>query len=671
MLYEKIEFPAGVPLKFCILEVEEYPYHMQNDVLEIIFMLEGTIELTVVNNVLQMAEGDIYICSPNELHRLCACDQARGIVMLIYIDLAQYKAEFPDIDTYQFANSALENNRTGIQILGNYLKKQIPKLLDERETAWTNVKEIGDKILRILIKEFQCYYLVKFYPEFNPIYKDNEIQLKRIRRIIDHIYRNYNKPIMIKDVADMEHISTYHLTYILKNGCGMGFRMFLNMARVEQSAAIILDSGKGLQTIAYECGFSKYQYFSESFEKVFRMTPRQYRQRYQDCTIAVKERRVRELDGAELETLIRKFCAKSQEIRLDLSRKYPERPFCKPAGVNLGARYDHIMGLPALRKLREEVSIQWVGIEGAFLRRCRNDLRAMRCLLSDFWALGVSVLVCLSGGDSVPGVRSFLELLNGLRPESAGRVSFRVAAREREGKAETIGELIAAFGYPVEYTPPDPEPERNPIHSSGYMPCYLLQSLARGERTCVDRIALMDEQGAADCGGLALLTDTGLEKPVYHLLCLLERMGDALIEQGETYFVTRTAGKADFQVLVYYYDDCFDALFQDAVKAAEHATFIDMVAKDCDSNREVSLHVGSIWGKYALRRYRLTAEDYLSRYRDTPFLDFRNLSEETLRVLNHSLAPEVTLSMLEANGTFSIDCKLDPFEMILFSFEKL
>ena len=156
---------------------------------------------------------------------------------------------------------------------------------------------MGEKILNTLIKEFQCYYLGSGFPEFNNAYKGNELQLRRIRRITDYIYRNYNKPIRIEDVAAMEHISANHLTNILKNGCGVGFRTFLNMARVEKSAAMLLEGGKGLQTIAYECGFSKYKYFSDSFEKSFRTTPQQYRRRYQSRTIAVQAYSCRALEG--------------------------------------------------------------------------------------------------------------------------------------------------------------------------------------------------------------------------------------------------------------------------------------------------------------------------------------------------------------------------------------
>ena len=129
MLYETIAFPDNAPLQCSIVEVEEYPFHMHDDVLEIMFALEGSFELTVVNNVLDMKAGDIYVSCPRELHRLCAYPHTRGTVMLLHINVEAYRAEFPDLRTYQFANSALENNTAGIQMLGSYLKKQLPRLL--------------------------------------------------------------------------------------------------------------------------------------------------------------------------------------------------------------------------------------------------------------------------------------------------------------------------------------------------------------------------------------------------------------------------------------------------------------------------------------------------------------------------------------------------------------
>ena len=57
MLYETIAFPDNAPLQCSIVEVEEYPFHMHDDVLEIMFALEGSFELTVVKLLARTHRG--------------------------------------------------------------------------------------------------------------------------------------------------------------------------------------------------------------------------------------------------------------------------------------------------------------------------------------------------------------------------------------------------------------------------------------------------------------------------------------------------------------------------------------------------------------------------------------------------------------------------------------
>lgn len=673
MLLDKIEFPDNAPLRLSVVQVEAYPFHIHSDVFEIIFVLEGDLELTVVNSVLPMATGDIYISSPNELHRLNAYADTPVLVLLIHINLAAYKAEFPEIDSYQFANTAVTKNNTGMKILGDFLKKQMPRLLDGSEAARAGYYEFGEKILKILIQEFQCYYLGKGYPEFNNVYQANELQLKRIRRVIDYIYKNYSNPIKIEDVAELEHISPYHLTYILKNGSGVGFRTFLNMARAEKSATFLLENEKSPQAIAYECGFSKYKYFSDSFERVFRTTPQQYRKTHCGHTIAVQDGRMTSLVGAELEAFLKKYCSRFEEISLDLHREYPLTPLDKPRCINLsGASYTHITDFPVLRACRGELTFDRLGVDVSFLRAYRHNPKMLGYILADFQALRLSLCVRLGPRDRLQDVKACLELLRGLRRDD-GQVEFLLPP-QREAhttNAAMLRKLIETYGVLVSAAEGGPALQKNPIHASGYMPCFLLHTLAWRKGPYIDQIALLNEHGPRGSDGLSLMSAGGLKTPVYHLLYLLERMGTALIAQGDMYFITRTPGTEDFQILAYYYDECFDSLFQDVSEAAEHATFIDLMARDCESNREVTLHINHIAGNYALRRYQLTSEDYRSKYRETPPHTLDGLSDETLRVLNETLSPKLALNMLELNGSYDIEFKLNPFELILFAFEKI
>jgi len=672
MLYDRIEFAPNRPLKLRVVDVADYPFHMHKNVLEIIFTLEGMFELTVVNNIIRMSTGDIYISSPNELHRLRSYqDTSHSLILLIHIDLNAYKAVFPQIDTYQFANSALEKNRAGMEILGSYLKKQLHRLLTPSDAEEAGFYEVGEKILRILIGEFQCYYLGKGYPEFNRIYLDNEVQLNRIRRIIDYIYKNYDKPIKIEDVAEMEHISPYHLTHIMKNGSGASFRTFLNMARVEKSATLLLENEKSLQAIACECGFSKYRYFSESFERVFRMTPQQYRQAYCGHTIAVRRGSERTLGGPELERFLKKYCGREEEVRLDLNKDYPPALFCRFKCVNLaGERYNHITDLPLLRQLRESLSLEMLGIDSAFLRPYRNSPRTLAYIVSDFQRSRLGLRFYVGQRQTIAELKADLELLKGAGCGAAGeRVEFYIPPQQDEARARQLKKLAASYGFFVYITDKGRGAGGNPIHRSGYMPCFLLHTIRKKQLSYANQVALCNGQDTD--GGIPLVTERGVWTPVYHLLSLMGQMGDTLIAQGDMYFITQGAEKQAFQILTYSYDDCFDALFEDPSKAQEHASFIELIARDCDSSRTVRLSIHNISGNYVLRRYQLTAEDFQSKYRDSALFSCGELSRETLRVLNDSLAPKPSLSLLELNGSYDVEFKLNPFEIMLFSFEKL
>ena len=430
---------------------------------------------------------------------------------------------------------------------------------------------------------------------------------------------------------------------------------------------MLLEGGKGLQTIAYECGFSKYKYFSDSFEKSFRTTPQQYRRRYQSRTIAVQAYSCRALEGQELELLLQKFCRKSEEISLDWGGRYEEKPLRRPRCVSLaGAAYDHITCFPELRRLREELGLDTVALDLDFLRRYRNSPRVLNYILNDLWSLRMRLRVCVPPGEPLRGLREELEPLRErfLRPGGELEVIVPAAPGEEE-RARTLAEALSAFRLPVRVTGAEHRPEANALYGSGYMPGYLLHTMASSRGSRMPRLTLLDGDS-----GVALLTPEGLKRPVYHLLSLLEQLGDTVIAQGDMYLAARQSGREDIQVLLYHYDACFDTLFEGGSRVEEQAPFVELM-KDHDYNREVTLSVRSMTGRFAIRKYRLTSEEYASRYRDFPLPLADRLSAETLRVLNGTLAPEMSLNLLELDGAYHLTLKLAPFEILLLCFEKL
>ena len=73
---------------------------------------------------------------------------------------------------------------------------------------------------------------------------EDPVQASRISRIIQYIYAEHARRITLEELADMEHLSTFYLSHLIKENIGMSFRDFLCFARVELSEIPLLDMRK-------------------------------------------------------------------------------------------------------------------------------------------------------------------------------------------------------------------------------------------------------------------------------------------------------------------------------------------------------------------------------------------------------------------------------------------
>lgn len=672
ILYDKVSFPNQSSIRASLARIEDYPFHMHENVLEIIFLLEGTLELTVVNNVLQMNADDIYICSSNELHRIRAAQAQDNLVMILHLNLASFLRDVPEITSYQFANSAIGKNRSGVRILGSYLKNQAEKIFHSFDPK--NQHEIGLQILHILIAEFQCYYLGRYFPEFNKAFRDNEVQLNRIRRTCDYIYANLDQPLLIEEVAAREHISPNHLTHIMKVGTGVNFRTFLNMGRSERSARYLLENKKSLQAIAYECGFSKYRYFAACFEKCFRMTPQQYREQYSSQTVATKASRYTLLTGKELTRYLEQFAARSSEVTLDAAATAAQAltlPVCISLG---GSFYDHLTDFPLLQQAVQYTRCSSIAVDTTLLRRYKNNQRAMFRLFIDLGSTGLPLHIQLDSTVSSPGLHGLLSLLHRLWGEYApSRAAFSVTARSTAelSRARNLRKVVISGGFSCSLCEQSPVAGHNPLFGSGYMPAFLLHQFVQHRFSVPLQIPLLPETGKAAGEKLSILSAPGLYSPVANLISLLGKMGPELLALSDGCMAARSADRRVTQLLLYHYDRNYDSLFLDAAAAQENTSLLSLVAQRNDSRSCIRLHLACPDGAYALRQYTLSREDVHSRYKKEPKELSEQLPPETLELLNQSLAPETAVKLLMLDGGYHAELELGLFEVQLLIFERL
>ena len=69
MLKEHIEFSKGLHIKTFIQSIDEYPIHM-HDIIELIYVIEGEIELKVSFNNFTLKAGEIIAINEYDLHSI-------------------------------------------------------------------------------------------------------------------------------------------------------------------------------------------------------------------------------------------------------------------------------------------------------------------------------------------------------------------------------------------------------------------------------------------------------------------------------------------------------------------------------------------------------------------------------------------------------------------------
>jgi len=97
-----------------------------------------------------------------------------------------------------------------------------------------------------------------------------------IHQLDNILLAHYNKPdFTVQDLANLMGMSDRQLLRRLKNETGIGASEFIRNFRLN-IAADLLKAGKPASFAAYEAGFTSPSYFSTSFKKLFKMTPKQF-----------------------------------------------------------------------------------------------------------------------------------------------------------------------------------------------------------------------------------------------------------------------------------------------------------------------------------------------------------------------------------------------------------
>lgn len=287
MLLETINYHSNLPFSISFSNVAQEDFHYHKE-MEMLLVLRGTADCKIHNVSYTVGEGDILIVDTQDLHRITGSSD--DILFLVfYIDLQFFEDLYPDIDYMIFAcedygkNSKLkyQDLQKKVSVLKHHIAKTALAYFNEKDNTALLMECINDLVFT-LVNQFQGFLIED--NKFKAGHGDsNDIDIKRLYKIIKYIYLNYDKKITLNDLSDIVHLNPYYISHLIKNTSGLSFQKFLNYVRLEYAEKKLIENKLTLTQISQFCGFSSLSYFNNCFKTWYNMTPAEYKKQRCPC----------------------------------------------------------------------------------------------------------------------------------------------------------------------------------------------------------------------------------------------------------------------------------------------------------------------------------------------------------------------------------------------------
>ena len=270
--HEIIDVPVDTNVKFrTSTDPGSYiPMHWHRAV-EIIYIQEGSLDVTVESESFTIQTGDCIVINGNVLHSTKCTSPNTAILLQIPLDFME--KYIPDLGQLIF----LFDFRTKDQ--RQQTKQSMFKTILEQLQLINNVRPDG-YLLRFNSLIFEL--LFQLYHNFAvKILQSNTSQKKkdmnRLEPVLDYISKHYREPISLNEIAEVACLQTGYFCRFFRKKMGITFLEYQNEYRLSFIYRDLITTRDPVHVILERHGFTNYKLFRRMFLEHFGNTPTQIR----------------------------------------------------------------------------------------------------------------------------------------------------------------------------------------------------------------------------------------------------------------------------------------------------------------------------------------------------------------------------------------------------------
>lgn len=237
--------------------------------LEIIYILDGGMEIQIETEKYELNKGDFLLINANKRHSYKETTEE--------LLIASFRIDFSMLSEYLETNQILFWCNTAADKSDAY--KPLKKVLDRILNHFYDKEKEGALYLNSIY--YEALYILSSYF----MIKSDDSRLKslgaqensRVFEIQNYVQSNYQKQISLNDLAKKLFLSNAYLSKYIKKNFGLSFLEYVNNIRLFHAVDELLYSEKKITRIALDNGFATTASFNKAFKEIYNMTPSVYR----------------------------------------------------------------------------------------------------------------------------------------------------------------------------------------------------------------------------------------------------------------------------------------------------------------------------------------------------------------------------------------------------------
>ena len=135
----------------------------------------------------------------------------------------------------------------------------------------------------------------------------------RIDRIVAYVETHYTERIMLKDIAEREHLSPGYLSHFFREFFDLSFQEYVSKLRFEKARRLLSRTDMSMTSVCVACGFPDCRQMRKVFQQITGRTPMDFREKAADEGDLFIERPLNsiesELDSTQCLDIIHRYMA--------------------------------------------------------------------------------------------------------------------------------------------------------------------------------------------------------------------------------------------------------------------------------------------------------------------------------------------------------------------------